>query len=87
MPGRAQADHRLAEGDELRLRGDVLASSIDVDGQPVTIIHYDLYRMGSPEEFLDAGFRDAGQIRWLAVPRTPAPTTDTASTFVGEFAR
>jgi lipopolysaccharide export system protein LptC len=26
-----------AEGDELRLRGDVLASSVDVDGQPVTM--------------------------------------------------
>ena len=31
---------------------------VTLDGQPVTIIHYDLYRMGSPEEFLDAGFRE-----------------------------
>jgi tRNA threonylcarbamoyladenosine biosynthesis protein TsaE len=22
------------------------------------VVHFDLYRMGSPEEFLDAGFRD-----------------------------
>lgn len=29
-----------------------------LDGQPVHVIHYDLYRMGSPEEFLDAGFRE-----------------------------
>ena len=29
-----------------------------VAGEPVTIIHYDLYRMSSPEEFLDAGFRE-----------------------------
>jgi len=29
-----------------------------LDGQMVNLIHYDLYRMASPEEFLDAGFRD-----------------------------
>lgn len=29
-----------------------------VNGEPGSIIHYDLYRMASPEEFLDAGFRD-----------------------------
>jgi tRNA threonylcarbamoyladenosine biosynthesis protein TsaE len=31
---------------------------ISLDGQPVALIHYDLYRMSSPEEFLDAGFRE-----------------------------
>lgn len=31
---------------------------VQLDGQPVNIIHYDLYRMSSPEEFLDAGFRE-----------------------------
>jgi len=31
---------------------------VTLDGQPVDVIHYDLYRMGSPEEFLDAGFRE-----------------------------
>jgi tRNA threonylcarbamoyladenosine biosynthesis protein TsaE len=31
---------------------------IQLDGQPVELIHYDLYRMASPEEFLDAGFRE-----------------------------
>ena len=31
---------------------------IVLDGQPVELIHYDLYRMSSPEEFLDAGFRE-----------------------------
>jgi tRNA threonylcarbamoyladenosine biosynthesis protein TsaE len=31
---------------------------ITLDGQAVNVIHYDLYRMGSPEEFLDAGFRE-----------------------------
>jgi tRNA threonylcarbamoyladenosine biosynthesis protein TsaE len=27
-------------------------------GRSVNLIHFDLYRMGSPEEFLDAGFRE-----------------------------
>lgn len=31
---------------------------VRLDGQSATIIHYDLYRMSSPEEFLDAGFRE-----------------------------
>ncbi|THC42211.1 tRNA (adenosine(37)-N6)-threonylcarbamoyltransferase complex ATPase subunit type 1 TsaE [Massilia sp. Mn16-1_5] len=31
---------------------------VQLDGRPLNIIHYDLYRMSSPEEFLDAGFRE-----------------------------
>jgi tRNA threonylcarbamoyladenosine biosynthesis protein TsaE len=31
---------------------------VQLDGRPGNIIHYDLYRMSSPEEFLDAGFRE-----------------------------
>ena len=31
---------------------------IVLDGRAVSLIHYDLYRMSSPEEFLDAGFRE-----------------------------
>jgi len=31
---------------------------IELDGRPVNLIHYDLYRMSSAEEFLDAGFRE-----------------------------
>ncbi|UUZ51797.1 tRNA (adenosine(37)-N6)-threonylcarbamoyltransferase complex ATPase subunit type 1 TsaE [Massilia sp. B-10] len=31
---------------------------IELDGQTVNVIHFDLYRMSSPEEFLDAGFRE-----------------------------
>lgn len=31
---------------------------IMLDGQQVNVIHFDLYRMSSPEEFLDAGFRE-----------------------------
>jgi len=32
--------------------------AIQLDGRAVSVIHFDLYRMGSPEEFLDAGFRE-----------------------------
>lgn len=32
--------------------------AIVLDGRSVNLIHFDLYRMGSPEEFLDAGFRE-----------------------------
>ena len=31
---------------------------IDLNGQAVELLHFDLYRMGCPEEFLEAGFRD-----------------------------
>jgi tRNA threonylcarbamoyladenosine biosynthesis protein TsaE len=31
---------------------------VTLDGAAVNVIHYDLYRMSSPEEFLDAGFRE-----------------------------
>lgn len=32
--------------------------SVKMDGRDINVIHFDLYRMGSPEEFLDAGFRE-----------------------------
>lgn len=32
--------------------------ALQLSGQATDIIHFDLYRMGSPEEFLDAGFRE-----------------------------
>ena len=31
---------------------------VQLNGAAVNVIHYDLYRMSSPEEFLDAGFRE-----------------------------
>jgi tRNA threonylcarbamoyladenosine biosynthesis protein TsaE len=31
---------------------------VTLAGQAQSVIHYDLYRMSSPEEFLDAGFRE-----------------------------
>lgn len=32
--------------------------SIMIAGEPVELVHFDLYRLSSPEEFLDAGFRE-----------------------------
>ncbi|MGZ3184039.1 MAG: tRNA (adenosine(37)-N6)-threonylcarbamoyltransferase complex ATPase subunit type 1 TsaE [Telluria sp.] len=32
--------------------------TVQLHGAPQHVIHFDLYRMGSPEEFLDAGFRE-----------------------------
>ena len=49
---------------------------IVLDGQPVNLIHYDLYRMASPEEFLDAGFRedfDGNNICIVEWPEKGAP--------------
>lgn len=31
---------------------------VTIDGRPTEVIHFDLYRLGSAEEFLDAGFRE-----------------------------
>lgn len=31
---------------------------VNIGDRPVDVIHFDLYRMASPEEFLDAGFRE-----------------------------
>lgn len=32
--------------------------AITIDGRPVEFMHFDLYRMGSPDEFIEAGFRE-----------------------------
>lgn len=31
---------------------------VEINGKPVKVMHFDLYRMISAEEFIDAGFRD-----------------------------
>ena len=45
--------------------------SVQIDGTPVEIIHFDLYRMSSPEEFLDAGFRDHFNHRSICLVEWP----------------
>jgi tRNA threonylcarbamoyladenosine biosynthesis protein TsaE len=44
---------------------------IDLGGQVVNVIHYDLYRMASPEEFLDAGFREDFDGRNICIVEWP----------------
>ncbi|HJU72055.1 MAG TPA: tRNA (adenosine(37)-N6)-threonylcarbamoyltransferase complex ATPase subunit type 1 TsaE [Paucimonas sp.] len=45
--------------------------AIVIAGQPVEAIHFDLYRMASPEEFLDAGFREYFNDRSICIIEWP----------------
>jgi len=45
--------------------------SVQIAGQDVDVIHFDLYRMGSPEEFLDAGFREYFNARTICIVEWP----------------
>jgi tRNA threonylcarbamoyladenosine biosynthesis protein TsaE len=64
---------------------------ITLGGQPVGVIHFDLYRMGSPEEFLDAGFREDFDghniciVEWpeKGAPVLPAPDVDVRLSVAG----
>lgn len=55
--------------------------AVVIDGQQVEVLHFDLYRLASAEEFLDAGFREhfGGQaiciVEWpeKAAPVLPSP--------------
>jgi tRNA threonylcarbamoyladenosine biosynthesis protein TsaE len=55
---------------------------ITLAGKPVELMHFDLYRMGSPEEFIDAGFREhfgAGKVcvvEWPEQAGTLLPPAD-----------
>src|ERR1700741_4970494 len=42
-----------------------------IDGQMTDVIHFDLYRMASPEEFLDAGFREDFNDRTVCIVEWP----------------
>jgi tRNA threonylcarbamoyladenosine biosynthesis protein TsaE len=50
-----------------------LAESYDVviGHQHVTVMHFDLYRMSSAQEFLDAGFRDVFNARTICIVEWP----------------
>lgn len=41
--------------------------TVSLEGKPVELIHFDLYRMSSPEEFLDAGFREDFNARNICI--------------------
>ncbi|HEY0490122.1 MAG TPA: tRNA (adenosine(37)-N6)-threonylcarbamoyltransferase complex ATPase subunit type 1 TsaE [Telluria sp.] len=65
---------------------------IVLDGQDVNVIHFDLYRMSSPEEFLDAGFREEFDghniciVEWpeKADPVLPPPDLNISLSVIGE---
>jgi len=42
-----------------------------LQGQPLTVMHFDLYRLGSAEEFIDAGFREYFDGRHLCIVEWP----------------
>ena len=57
---------------------------IELNGHPVDFFHFDLYRMGSAEEFLEAGFREYFNensiciIEWAEKADTELPPPDLA---------
>lgn len=44
---------------------------VTLQSKPASIMHFDLYRMGSPEEFLDAGFREEFRANQLCIVEWP----------------
>lgn len=55
---------------------------IELNGRPIDFFHFDLYRMGSPEEFSEAGFREHFSensiciIEWAEKADTELPLPD-----------
>jgi tRNA threonylcarbamoyladenosine biosynthesis protein TsaE len=45
--------------------------TVELAGQPVEVIHFDLYRMAGPDEFLDAGFREHFNHRTVCIIEWP----------------
>ena len=66
--------------------------SVVIDGRAMEIIHFDLYRMAGPEEFLDAGFREYFNhdtvciVEWpeKADPVLPRPDINIIQTVAGK---
>lgn len=66
--------------------------SIELNGRPVDLLHFDLYRLGCPEEFLEAGFREHFNekticiIEWAekADPELPSPDLVISLEFTGD---
>ncbi len=50
--------------------------AIRVQNNPAALMHFDLYRMGSPEEFIDAGFREYFDSDYLCVVEWPERAED-----------
>jgi len=50
--------------------------AISVQGRPLSLMHFDLYRLGSPEEFIDAGFREYLDSDHLCVVEWPEQARD-----------
>ena len=65
---------------------------VRLDGKLVDVIHFDLYRMSSPEEFLDAGFREDFNARNICIvewpekadPLLPPPDLNVILSVVGQ---
>ena len=50
--------------------------TVELSGQPVEVVHFDLYRMAGPDEFLDAGFRDYFNHRTVCIIEWPEKAGD-----------
>jgi tRNA threonylcarbamoyladenosine biosynthesis protein TsaE len=50
--------------------------TVQIAGEPTEVIHFDLYRMGSPEEFLDAGFREYFNHQTICIIEWPEKAGD-----------
>ena len=50
--------------------------TVPLHGHPVEVMHFDLYRLASPEEFLDAGFRDYFNDNTICIIEWPEKAAD-----------
>lgn len=50
--------------------------TVELAGQPVEVVHFDLYRMAGPDEFLDAGFREYFNHRTVCIIEWPEKAGD-----------